>query len=66
MNRELKAIKIHNEDGLDAAASLMQDYVDQAMQIDTQFCPRDFAELLPKHYRMGGNACEIRIFECLV
>ena len=26
MNRELKAIKIHNEDGLDAAASLMQDY----------------------------------------
>ena len=44
MVREIKAIKIHNEDGLDAAASLMQDYVDQAMQIDTQFCPRDFAE----------------------
>jgi|GEM_PF-5103560 len=38
------AIKIHNEDGLDAAASLMQDYVDQARQIDTQVCPRDFAE----------------------
>jgi len=44
MNRELKAIKIHNEDGLDAAASLMQDYVDQARQIDTQLCPHDFAE----------------------
>jgi hypothetical protein len=38
----------------------MQDYVDQATQIDTQFCPRDFAEAYYRNITAWADGYERR------
>ena len=58
LNREVKAMKFHNEESLDAVASLMQDYVDQAKQIDTGLCPRDFAEAYYRNLAAWSDEAE--------
>ena len=58
LNREVKAMKFHNEESLDAVASVMQDYVDQAKQIDTKLCPRDFAEAYYRNLAAWSDEAE--------
>jgi hypothetical protein len=58
LHSEIDAIKVHNEAGLDVVASLMQNYVDQARQIDTRFCPRDFAEAYYRHISAWADEAE--------
>lgn len=58
LGREMKAMKFRNEESLDAVASLMQDYIDQAKQIDTKFCPRDFAEAYYRNLAAWSDEAE--------
>jgi hypothetical protein len=58
LGREMKAMKFHNEESLDAVASLMQDYIDQAKQIDTKLCPRDFAEAYYRNLAAWSDEAE--------
>jgi len=49
MNTAINATKIKTGEDFDRVAALMKSYVDQARQIDTNACPRDFAEAYFRH-----------------
>ncbi len=59
LEKNIKGVQMENQgQGLNAIATLMQNYVEEAKQIDTHECPRDFAEAFYRHIAAWSDAGE--------
>ena len=58
MNRAINDTKIKSADDFDKVAELMNGYIKDARQIDTRFCPRDFAEAYYRHLSAYANEAD--------
>jgi len=55
MNRTINQTKINTADDFDKIADAIKSYLGEANRIDTQLCPRDFAEAYYRHLSAYSN-----------
>jgi zinc ribbon protein len=56
MNTEVGQIKVQSEEDVNKMAQVVKSYVEQAREIDTTTCPREFAEAYSKHIAAWSDA----------